>query len=234
MNKYYIFGIFLFALLVGCSEHNSVPSAEKSHSSKEQDIDSGNKLNSIEPKLADYVQLNSGSQLVGLYWAHSKRNIDYNDAADALYKKYSDEKNQIIRERLLNDLKPEIDAMVEKSKNIGLLLLEPSNPYSWLGEYDAEYKNFPITVMNDGNTRYSFQDADKYSLSFRNQRAFSRFKVDNPELVERIEVLKRNFAFDVNVYVRIIGTQAGTNIIETEINKIQLLDKNRKVVLEIN
>ncbi len=225
--------------LSGCSNDASNQAAAKPEEKKAQESTALQASPSPSAKLAadtkpvDYVQLQSGRQLLGLYWASAKRTVDYDDAATVLYPKYAAEKNELLRDRMLKDLKPEIDVEIDKARNVKFLLLEPSSPDSWLGDYDAEYKIFPVAMLNGGSTRITFDDANGYVLSFNNPRAFSRFSVSDAAMVERIEKLKRNFALAINVYVRITGAQAGSNVLEADIQKIQLLDKDKNVLVEI-
>lgn len=235
MKKIWVVAASLAVMfLSGCSDDvsNQAPAKPVEKKTQESAVVQASPMVDVKPE--NYVQLQSGRQLVGLYWASAKRSVDYGDAATALYQKYAAEKNELLRDGMLKDLNPEIDAEIDKARNVKFLLLEPDSPYSWVGNYDAEYKIFPVATLNEGNTKYSFNDADSYSISFNNQRAFSRFSVADPALVEKIEKLKRNFAFAINVYVRITGAQSGSNVLEADIQKVQLLDKDKNVLVEIN
>jgi len=231
MKKKYIAAAWLGAMLLGgCSKESSNPAPTAPKRKDAQGLTAIQHAPANDTASPDYIPLKSGRQLVGLYWAWAKRHVDYDDAANVLYQKYGAEKNDLLRDNMLKDLKPEIDAEIGKARNVQYLVLEPDNASAWIGNYDAEYKHFPLTTMSGASTNYSFNDVPGYTLSFNNPHAFSRFDVADPALVEKVEKLKRNFAIGIKMYVHITGAQPGTNVLEADIQKVELLGPNNVVL----
>lgn len=179
--------------------------------------------------LENYVELNSGNQIMFAYLGLMNTPPDYKEIADQYSKDYGRTQDEFKKNDLLNALKPRIDAEIAKAKTSRYLKLSLNNP---VDKYDFEKKAFPLnkSLWESGSFRF-FSDNSTYKLSFSNGEAFRFLSTANDEDARKIEGLRTQYeALELVAYCFFQDADPSNRSVKAEIVKVALVDKKGNVI----
>lgn len=177
----------------------------------------------------NYIELNSGNQLMFAYLGLMNTPPDYKEIADQYSKDYARSSDEFKKNDLLEALKPRIDAEIAKAKSSRYVKLSLDRP---IEKYDFEKKAFPLnsSLWEAGSYRY-FSDHSAYKLSFSNGDAFRLLKTPTEEEARKIESLRAQYReLQLVVYSFIQDANPSERSVKAEIVKVVLLDNKGNVL----
>lgn len=180
-----------------------------------------------------YTDLDSPSKVVFTYWSMSKTPIDYEEIASILSEKYRNEKNDFKKQEILKSLIPSIDKEISHYKGVRYFYTDLNNISFHLGEYDYQFKYFPVTSMTN-QAGFNFYDAPNYNVALSNGSNFSRIPANNSNDVDILQKLAKQYKAKIRVYFEAISTEVGSTTIISKIKKLEVLDLNNNVISTIN
>lgn len=229
------------SLLAACSKNEQAPTMQDAMSGqKAQEVVQAKQV-AAAPKgdkslaLSSYQSLNDGKQLMFAYYAAASEPVDYEKIAGVLApQKYTYETDEFKKRDALNALKPQIDAQVAKAKESKYYKTVIGNGND-IEKYDFETKSFVLKNVPSGNAYQYFTDAaSQFHYTFANGEAYKRVKVENEETARKIEGLRTKYgALEIVVYLFAGDTKIGETTLNAEIMRLQIVDKQGNVLLEL-
>ncbi|AVF38507.1 DUF4852 domain-containing protein [Pandoraea apista] len=180
---------------------------------------------------SNYVEYNSGNQLMFAYLALSDMPIDYDQIANRMSRDYAAANDEFRKRDLLAALKPKIDQAVAQAKAQRYFRITVSNPVQ---KYDFEKKSFPLdsSLWESGSYRY-FYDNGEYRLSFSDGDRFRYLSVNNEEAARNIEAMRaRGNPPTLVVYGYTQASDMSNKAVKAQIVKVALVDRQGNVLAE--
>lgn len=180
-------------------------------------------------QLTQYTELNSGNQIMFLYYALSSLPVDYEQIASVYSRDYMNTSDAFKKADILKALKPVIDAEIAKAK---------SNRYfvdaidANLDSYDFNAKGFPIQDdLSADSTRY-YNDNSTYKYQFTNGINAKMLKPNDENLARQIETMRNKYpTMRLRIYAFAQGVDMSNQTVKAQIVKLQLLDGHGSVLL---
>ena len=225
----------LCAIALGaCSKEQSPSSVQQASTPSNNGQPVASAEDKTTPQLQiTYTDLDSPSKIVFAYWSVSKTPIDYEEIASILSDKYRIEKNDFKKQEILKSLIPSIDKEINQYKNVRYFYTDLNNIFFHLGEYDYQFKYFPITSMTN-QTGFNFYEAPNYNVVLSNGSSFSRIPANNSDDVDKLQKLEKQNKTKIRVYFEATSTEVGSTTIISKIKKLEVLDLNNNVISTIN
>lgn len=176
-----------------------------------------------------YIELNSGNQIMFQYLSLAAMPIDYKETANAYSPDFARASDEFRKNDLLNALKPKIDAEVAqagKQRYVKMILDRP------IEKYDFERKGFPLdgSIWEPGSYRF-FGDNSSYKLGFTNGDAFRYLNVPSEDSARTIEGMRSKYEplrFVVYAYAQ--QADITNKVVKAQIVKVALLDRKGNVL----
>lgn len=229
------------SLLAACSKNEQAPTMQDAMSEhKVQEVVQIKQV-AAAPKgdkslaLASYQSLSDGKQLMFAYYAAASEPVDYEKIASVLApQKYAYETDEFKKRDALNALKPQVDAAVAVAKESKYYKTVIGNGND-IDKYDFASKSFTLKNIPSGNAyRYFTDAASDFHYTFANGENYKRLKVESEETARKIEGLRTKYgALEIVVYLFAGDTQIGEKTINAEIMRLQIIDKQGNVLLEL-
>lgn len=187
--------------------------------------------NAVAPEsLNAYAKVGDYNELMFLYYSTALRDPDYDTMANVFSKEYRLETNTFRRAKLLEKLKPSLDAGIcaaDRSQYFTVSL--PPNTV-FFSHYDLSKKSFglplidyPCTVTVSTLATFCRRDKDAigfYDLQFTNTKAFDPFPVSDQAIAETIEDLISN---KTPPRLQIYAVTEDTSKIQPAFNVVQVI-----------
>ncbi|CAB3961705.1 MULTISPECIES: hypothetical protein [Burkholderia] len=173
--------------------------------------------------LADYRGIDSGNDVMFLYYGISKLPVDYDKAAQYYSRDYQNTSDGFKKQDMLNTLKPRIDASVAAAQNSRYVVL--TTPNATLDSYDFTKKGFQLTnVAQPGSFQYFFDNAN-YKIAYTNGPDFNFVKVTDEAQARSIEDLRSHYKpITARVYAYAQDIDPANNQVKLQMLHVQLLD----------
>lgn len=179
----------------------------------------------------NYVELNSGNQLMFSYVALMNIPYDHKEIAENYSVDYKRATDEFKKNDLLQALKPRIDAEIAKAKNSRYFKTSIDDP---LNKYDFEKKGFMLSreIREPGYFQY-FSDNSANKLMYTNGSAFEYLKITSDDDARKIEGIRSAGGYHslkLMVYFFLQDADPSNKSIQAEILKVTLLDKKGNVL----
>lgn len=179
--------------------------------------------------LENFVEYNSGNQLMFAYLSLNAIPIDYKEVLNRYSQDYARQSDEFKKNDLLVALKPKIDSEVAKAKSERYVKLMVDTP---IEKYDFEKKGFPVSgaLWQPTSYRY-FSDNAEYKIGFTNGEGFRYLKLASEDDARKIEELRSKYVpLQMAVYCYLQDVDMSNKTIKAEIIKVALIDKKGDVL----
>lgn len=171
-----------------------------------------------------FVELNSGNQLMFMYYALSKIPVDYDQVAQAYSREYRETNDGFRKQDILAAIKPRITGEIENAKTMRYLKIPTDNP---IGKYDFAQRAFPVTAHLEKGGYFSWGDNNNYTISFSNGDQFKQLKVLDEEKARKIEAMLSKYQpVSMTIYAYAQDVDPNIKQIIAQIVRVQLTDQN--------
>lgn len=177
--------------------------------------------------LTEYVELDSGKQLMFLNLALSGMPADYAAIASNISRNYSNENDNFKKNDMLKALKPGIDQEIEGAKERRYVYIDVSD--TPLQTFDFNQSAFPIKLLSTGSYRY-FHDISGYRAEFDHIEPFALLKVSDENMAREIEQLRTKYQLEARIYMFAMDVPVGSNNVRFEPMAIEIRDKQGRVL----
>jgi len=182
--------------------------------------------------LTKYRKIDSGNQVMFLYFGLLNLPIDYEKVGESYSKEYQQTSDSFKKKDILTALKPRIDQEIAQAKSSPYILLE-STESSPLDRYDFNKKSFAVKEFAS-NDRYTYYyDNSQYTLSKTNAIQFASLAVPDEAKARTIEAyLSKGTNLREQIYVFAQDADPSNRRVKLEIMKYRLLSPSGEVLAE--
>ena len=180
-----------------------------------------------------YRKIDSGHQVMFLYYALSNMPVPYEDIAQVYSPDYSRTSDSFKRNDIVQALKPRVDQEITSAKSGRYVMLEQQDN-SLLQRYNFEKKSFGVNEYS-GNDRYTyFNDNSQYTLATTNGSQFASFPVSDETKARKIEgYLSKYTQLRLQTYAYVQDADPSQRRIKLQVMKVRLLDPSGEVLAEL-
>lgn len=182
----------------------------------------------VSVPLGNYVKLESGNQLMFMYYALSGVPADYDKITELYSVDYRRATDGFKRQDIMKALRPRIDAEIEKAKNNRYFVYTVTGRGSLvLGTYNFGLKSFPLNqnIWSADALSY-FPDNPSHGLSFTNGEKFKALHVEDQDAARKIEAMASGFKeFKVTIYAFAQDADPSNGRINAQIVKMRIADE---------
>lgn len=173
--------------------------------------------------LAQYVKLESGKQLMFLYYALSNMPLDYDQIATAYSDDYRNTNDGFKKKDILKSIQPRIDQEIANAKtNRYFTANEPLN----VGPYDFNNKAFPLNGFEDGTYGY-FYDLSDYKYGYTNAAPLRMLTIKDDAIARKIEEMRsKGQGMKLTIYAFAQDVDLNQKIVKSQILKFKITDNN--------
>lgn len=182
--------------------------------------------------LASYRKIDSGNQVMFLYFGLLNLPIDYEQVVEAYSNEYRSTSDSFKKKDILTALKPRIDQEVTQAKTSRYILLE-STVASPLERYDFTKKSFAVKGFSDNESYTYYYDNSQYTLAKTNATQFANLAVADETKARAIEsYLSKYTNLRTQVYVFAQDADPSNRRVKLEVMKYRLLSPSGEVLAE--
>ncbi|TXG01941.1 DUF4852 domain-containing protein [Massilia arenae] len=180
-----------------------------------------------------YRKIDSGHQVMFLYYALANMPVPYEDIAQAYSDDYSRTSDSFKRNDIIKALQPRIDQEIANAKAGRYVMLEQQDS-SLLQRYNFEKKSFAIDEFaSDDRYRY-FNDNSKYTLTNTNNSQFTAFPVPDEASARKIEGYLSKYAqLRMQTYAFVQDVDPSNRRVKLQVMKVRLLDPSGELLTEL-
>lgn len=184
-------------------------------------------------QLSSYRKIDSGNQVMFLYYALSNMPVAYDSIAEAYSTEYRSTTDSFKRKDIVTALTPRIDQELGNAKSGRYLMLEERNS-ALLENYNFAKKTFAIKQMGS-NDRYTyFNDNARYTLINTNAPDFSSLSVADEAKARAIESLvSQNAPLRMEVYAFAQDADPSNQRVKLQVMKVRILSASNELLGEI-
>ena len=182
--------------------------------------------------LAAYRKIDSGHQVMFMYYALSNMPAPYEEIAQTYSDEYRRTSDSFQQRDILKALQPRIDGEIAGAKT-GRYVIVDQQDSRLLQRYDFEKKAFAINDFSDD--RYTFfNDNSQYTLATTNAADFSLLKVSDEAKAREIEgYLSAYKPLRLETYAYVQDADPSKRRIKLQVMKVRLLDARGTVLAEM-
>jgi hypothetical protein len=183
--------------------------------------------------LTSYRKLDSGHQVMFLYYGLLSLPVPYEDVAQIYSAEYSRTSDGFQRKDILKALQPRIDQEIERAKGGRYVVLEDQGG-ALLDRYNFEKKTFAIKNMAS-NDRYTyFNDNSQYTLGQSNATDFASLPVADEAKARAIEgYLSKYTQLRLEVYGFAQDADPSSRRVKLQVMKVRLYNPGNELLAEI-
>lgn len=183
--------------------------------------------------LETYRQLDSGHQVMFLYYALANLPVPYDDIAQVYSSDYSRTTDSFKRNDIVKALKPRIDQEIAAAKNGRYVMLEQREG-SLLQRYNFDKKSFAINEYASSDRYRYFNDNSQYTLAVTNSAQFANLPVGDESKARQIEgYLSKYTDLRLQTYAFVQDADPSQRRIKLQVLKVRLLDPSGSVLAEL-
>lgn len=225
--------ILIAMALSGCSDKNPEVGAAPDESANLQDALSqeGAKkaqlasLSKGDPStpLEQYVNLESGKQLMFMYYALSNMPPDYNQMAESYSDDYRRANDGFKKQDILKAIQPRMEQEIANAKANRYFRDEQDLE---IGPYDFDKKVFPLSGFDDGYYRY-FYDLSEYKYSYTNATPLRMLAIQDDTVARKIEEMRSKYQkMRIVIYAFSQDVDLNNKQVKSQILKFKITDRN--------
>lgn len=182
--------------------------------------------------LSAYRKIDSGHQVMFMYYALSNMPAPYDEIAKTYSDEYRRTSDSFQQRDILKALQPRIDSEIAGAKN-GRYVIVDQQDSRLLQRYDFEKKSFAINDFSDDRYTY-FNDNSQYTLATTNAADFSAFKVTDEAKAREIEGYLSSYKpLRLETYAYAQDADPSNRRIKLQVLKVRLLDARGTVLAEM-
>lgn len=183
--------------------------------------------------LSNYRKVDSGHQVMFLYFALANLPVPYEDIAQDYSTDYSRTTDSFKRNDIVTALKPRIDQEIVGAKG-GRYIVTEQQDSSLLERYNFEKKSFAIKEFAESNRYTYFSDNSKYTLATTNNSQFTSLPVSDETKARQIEGYLSKYAqLRLQTYAYVQDADPSNRRVKLQVMKVRLLDPAGEVLAEI-
>lgn len=180
--------------------------------------------------LTSYRTLQSGNDLMFLYYGLSNMPVDYDKVAQSYSQDYRGTQDSFKKQDLLTSLKPHIDAEIQSAKNSRYVMMSVSGVS--LNAYDFSKKGFAVNNFGQAGQTQFFFDNSTYQAEYTNGPNFAFLPVSDETAARQIENMRSQFKpLTLRVYAYAQDGDPAANHVKLQILHLQLVDANNQVLM---
>ncbi|XLZ68780.1 hypothetical protein ABT364_19830 [Massilia sp. SR12] len=182
---------------------------------------------------SNYRKVDSGHQVMFLYFAMANLPVPYEDIAQDFSSDYGRTSDSFKRNDIVSALKPRIDQEIAGAKG-GRYIFTEQQDNSLLERYNFEKKSFAIKEFADSGRYTYFSDNSKYTLATTNNGQFTSFRVQDEAKARQIEGYLSKYAqLRLQTYAYVQDADPSNRRVKLQVMKVRLLDPAGEVLAEI-
>lgn len=139
--------------------------------------------------LEQYVNLESGKQLMFMYYALSNMPLEYDKMAEAYSEDYRRTNDGFKKQDILKAIQPRMDQEIANAKANRYFSHEEDFD---IGPYDFEKKAFPVSGFDNGSYRY-FHDLNQYRYAYTNAEKLRMLSIPDDAIARKMEELRSKY-----------------------------------------
>ncbi len=219
--------------LAGCSKKTEAKTAEASLSSALSPEKAGEAVQQARlsnlpqadasTPLASYYPLNSGNDLMFMYYAMSGIPPEIDKIAEKYSSEYRQSSDAFRKQDLLTALKPRIEGELATGKTRHYFSYDIEQS---LKHYDFAKKQFPLSSGLRPDALWYMNDNSDYKLDFTNAGSFQQINVADETKARAIEKMVGGYqSFVLRLYAFAQDVDINKTHLKAQIVKVSLLDK---------
>ncbi|WP_348698395.1 hypothetical protein [Duganella fentianensis] len=183
--------------------------------------------------LTSYRKLDSGHQVMFLYFGMLNLPVPYEDIAEVYSAEYARSNDSFQRKDIIKALTPRIDQEIARAKASPYIMLEQSAS-NLLERYNFDKKSFTIKEMTS-NDRYTyFNDNSRYTLGQTNATDFSALPVTDETKAREIEGYLSKYAnLRMEVYCFAQDADPSARRVKLQVMKVRLFSPSNQLLAEM-
>lgn len=183
--------------------------------------------------LSAYRRLDSGNQVMFMYYALADLPLAYEDIAQAWSDEYRRTSDGFRRQDLLKALQPRIDASVKQAAGGRYVLLEQGGS-ALLGRYDFAKKAFAVKEFSESGRYTYFSDNSTYTLATTNGESYASLPVAEEAAARKIEGFLSNYTnLRLQTYAFAQDADPGERRVRLQVMKVRLVGPGGEVLAEM-
>lgn len=177
-----------------------------------------------------YKLIDSGNQLMYLYYAVSGLPADMGQVAERLSQDYRATQDGFKRQDILKVLEPRVKAEIAAAGEHRYLIWEAEG--NLIEHYDFERKQFPVKEpFWKGDSRFYYNDNNGYQISFGDGEKLRNLPVADENLAREIEDKVNKYdALKLRVYAFAQDADLNAKLVKSQVVKLELLDKKGRLL----
>lgn len=210
----------------------SLPSANDSQSGKQmpQATTVGLPQPDAAVPLDKYVSIESGEQLMYLYYGLSKMPPDMNEIAENISSEYRSTSDQFKRQDMLKVLSPHIQSNIAERGQSRYVIWDVEDVV--LEHYDFNAKRFPIKELYwGGNNQFWWNDLSSYKIGFSAPESLRYLNISDENVAREVEGSISKFQSSrLRIYAFIQNADLNEKKLKAIITHVVLKDKSGRVL----
>jgi hypothetical protein len=182
--------------------------------------------------LASYRLLDSGNQIMFLYYGLLNLPVDYEKIAGVYSAEYRDTSDSFKKKDVLTALTPRIDQEIAKAKTSRYVRMDDKGG-SLLSRYDFSKKAFAIPSLSDNSGYNYFYDNAEFKVNRGNATSFSYLNVPDETKARAIEgYLSKGEELKLEIYSFAQDADPSNHQVKLQIMKVRLLSPTGEALVE--
>jgi len=180
-----------------------------------------------------YHKLDSGNQVMFMYYALANMPVPYEDIAQTYSADYGRTSDSFKRQDIIKSLQPRIDQEIAGAKGGRYIVMETKDG-NLLQRYNFEKKSFAINEFADSDRYTYFSDNSQYTLANTNGSQFAAFPVADEAKARVIEgYLSKYTQLRLQTYAFAQDADPSHRRVKLQVMKVRLLDPAGDVLAEL-
>lgn len=177
-----------------------------------------------------YQAIDSGNQLMYLFYAVSGLPPDMDQIAERLSQDYRSTQDSFKRQDLLKVLAPRVKSEIAAAGQHRYVIWEADSEL--LERYDFEHKRFPVKpAFWKGEGNFYFNDNSLYRLSFKGGDKLQSLPVADEAMAREIEGKVNQYgALRLRIYAFVQDADLNSKLLKSQTIKLELLDKKGRLL----
>lgn len=171
--------------------------------------------------LEQFVNLESGKQLMFMYYALSNMPPDFDKIAEFYSDDYRRTNDGFKKQDILKAIQPRLEQELANAKTNRYFRDEQDLQ---VGPYDFEKKAFPLSGFDEGAYRY-FYDLGEYKYSYTNSEKLKMLAIPDDSVARKIEEMRSKYEkIRIVIYAYAQDVDLDEKTVKSQILKFKILD----------
>jgi hypothetical protein len=179
---------------------------------------------------SSYINIDSGNQLMHLFYAVSGMPPDMSEIATHLSQDYRATQDSFKRQDILKVLEPRVKSDIADAGKHRYVVWEANA--NLIEHYDFERKLFPLKPAYwKGESNFYYNDNSYFKLSFKGVEKLRSLPVSDEALAREIEDKVNQYdALRLRIYAFVQDTDLNAKMLKSQTVRLELLDKKGRVL----